>query len=828
VAESVLLVSRDPLLSMSLAALARGRLLVVRVDPSHRPWAWPAEAISTVVLDLGAKERGAACSWVRQHYQGTLVVLVRAGEQESSLPPDPNRLVLHRPLGVPDLINILTDLAATGGPAGRLSQPQTSGLASGQDPARSDLPPATTAQRRRRLGFPSIPARPTPTVAAGRLVAGHTTEAMSSPVPTDRAARPADSPKPARDRSPRPRRPSAIGWAIAQGVLLGVLVVTVVVGAWLVVGLLHAREDLRAQATAYRTELTRAEEALGSADPAAAKAAIRAATLHLNHAEAITARRPMRVAARLPVLASGVSDVRHLVAAARNLASAGDRAVAVSSHLQSGRFVALERGRFDLEALDDVIAQAKGLVDELDRVRVQLALVRGGSLAAGADQIKRWALQRLDEAAARARRVAATLQALRAALGADSARTYLVILTNPAELHPGGGAPVAVLTVRTDEGVVEVNTRDGDIAENVHNTQATWTAVTGDPWARGGKFTQFSLANSSPHFPTSGQELLRGYAAGGRSTPDGVIGIDPFVMRALLRATAPVTVPGYGKLTADNCVKRMTHDAYVRWPSREQRHGYNEALLRTLVGRLLSGPDLVTTGRILGAAGARRQLQIYAADPAVQRALVGNRMHAGLSQSEQDYLGVFTLNTNRSRMDYFQRRSIQHLVRLRPDGSAEVTRTIRIDNDVPPSEPIQSGAEDGYASGRAAAVLANYLPSGATLQGTTRDGRSARPSVVTERGRLLVRVDIDLAPRQSTSVTLRYLTSGSATAEGEFRYRLTADPQVLIRAPSLRVDVVVPPGVKISAPPGWTAEDAMFTLNRPFTDAIDTAFDVSR
>jgi hypothetical protein len=125
----------------------------------------------------------------------------------------------------------------------------------------------------------------------------------------------------------------------------------------------------------------------------------------------------MRVAAHLPVLAAGVSDVRHLLAAARNLASAGDRAVAVSVHLQSGRFAVLERGRFDLDALDDAIAQAKGLVKELDRVRAELALVRGGPLAPGADQTKRWALERLGEAAARARAVLPTLQALPAALG---------------------------------------------------------------------------------------------------------------------------------------------------------------------------------------------------------------------------------------------------------------------------------------------------------------------------------------------------------------------------------------------------------------------------
>jgi hypothetical protein len=875
VAVPVLLVSSDPLLGTSLEALAQGRLWVTRIDPSHRPSIWPGRTTSTVVLDLGAGERAAAYSWVREHHAGRVVVLLRPGEQGSSLPPDPDQLVLRRPLGLFDLVEILAGLDATKGPVGRssgqVSPPKTGGepanSETGRVPADSDLMQASTKQRRLRLGLLSSPASPATTAAPGTLAAGPTTgaipatEQVASPKETARgpagsraaaskteaaraaATRPApDRHQPAAEQPPRPRRPPADDRSgarpkrrlerrrltIARGVLWGALGVVVVAGGWLALGLLQAREDLGVESIGLRTDLTKAQAALRRGDPDAAKTAIRAASRDLDVAEAITARRPMRVAARLPVLGSGVNDVKHLLAAARNLTNAADQAVAVSVHLQSGRFAVLEHGRFDLNALDDAVAQAKGLVAELDQVRAELAQVRGGPLAPGADQTKRWALERLDEAVARARPVVPTLQALPAAVGAGHARTYLVALTNPAELRPGGGVPLAVLEVALDKGVVEVRARDGEIAENVHNTQVTWPAVSGDPWARQGRFTQFSQANSSPHFPTSGQELLRAYAARGRSTPDGVIAMDPLAMRALLRATGPITVAGYGRLTAGNCVQRTTHDAYVRWPSREQRRRYNEALLNALVERLLSGRDLVATGKVLGAAGARRQMQIYAADPALQRVLANNGMSGGLSNAGHDYLGVYTLNTNRSRMDYFQRRSIHHLVQLRPNGSAEVTRTITIDNDVPPSEPIQDGADTGYASGRAAAVVANYLPPGATLEQTTRDGRPVRPSVAGEDGRPLVRVDVDLAPGQSTSLTVRYSTGKAMPADGGFRYRLTADPQVLVRAPGLRIDVVAPPGMKLSAPPGWAIEDATATLSRRFSDAIDTTFDVVR
>jgi Protein of unknown function (DUF4012) len=827
--------------------------------------------MSTVVLDLGAEERAATYSWVRQHHSGRVVVLLTPGEQESDLPPDPDLVVLRRPVSPYDLVETLAGMDATSGPAGRFSFDRVFPPPTDLESASSDWQQTSTRERRPRLGSRSGPARPAPTGAPPALIAGPATGAIAATDPAAQFAPPVapsketaqdlagweqieseteaaqpptgpvpDDHEPAAEEPLRPSRPRADDrlrtwpkwWpksrylTIAHGILWGALVVVVVGGAWLALGLLQARADLAAEAVGLRTQLTKAEAALRRGDPDAASTAIQVASRNLDVAESITARRPMRVAAHLPVLGGDVSDVRHLLAAARDLTSATSRAVVVSVHLQSGRFAVLENGRFDLNALDDAVAQAKGLVEELNRVRAELAQVRGGPFAPGADQTKRWALERLDEAVARARPVVPTLQALPAAVGAGHARTYLVVLTNPAELRPGGGVPVAALEVTLDKGVVKVKSRQGEIAENVHSTQATWSAVAGDPWARGGKFTEFSLANSSPHFPTSGQELLRAYAATGRPAPDGVITMDPLAMRALLRDTGPITVAGYGRLTADNCVQQTTHDAYVRWPNREQRRGYNDALLDALVDRLLSGRDLVATGKVLGAAGPRRQMQIYATDPALQSVLANNGMYGGMSQAGQEYLAVYTLNTNRSRMDYFQHRSIHDLVQLRPDGSAEVTRTITLDSDVPPNEPIQSSAQTGYTSGRAAGILANYLPPGAKLEEVTSSGRPVRPSVGSENGRPLVRVDVDLAPGQSTSLTVRYLTPKAAPAKAGFHYRLTADPQVLVLAPSLRIDVVAPPGMKLSAAPGWTMETATATLSRRFSNAIDITFDV--
>ena len=1074
--ELVLLLSNDPSLGGTLEGLARGRMRVVGVDPARRPAVWPWPAAATVVLDLTRRDRDAVYPWVRQHHSGRVVVLLKPGEREASLPPDPDRLVIQRPFRLIDLIEVLAGPDASAGPtatpadgrssAARVSRPpgrrgplgrEPTETATAGPPAVSALPTrptpstaappagtgtpgppaasageaavragaprqqepsavepdvpaanpkeaarrapgweATTAELeaarqarkqrraaraakaasragkakvwppRRPVPSPGSATRPSPTSeaaavpedlpslsgptpaaevapgpsveappaveapasrakapaageapAAGGLAAG-VAEAPTAPpeVPAGRADAPTDpsqtlpssagtatrpQPPGSPPQGPAPTRPpdgtaaaaaSSVPHELKRGarraaewqattaepeaapqatverpaarattrapaapippagrgpaesrrlgpssgprrrlspalaVLLAALGALAVAGGWLGLGLLKAREDLRASASEYRNELTKAEAALRRGDPAAARAAIRAASRNLDAAEAVTARRPMRVAAHLPLLSSGVSDANHLLAAARNLTAAGDRAIAVSTHLQSGRFAVLERGRFDLAALEDAIRQAKSLVVELDSVRQELAQVRGGPFAPGSDETKRWALGRLDEAVTRARPVVSTLEALPAALGADAPRTYLVALTSPAELRPGGGVPLAVFQVGLNRGAVEVKARDGTIAENVHHAQATWPAVPGDPWAQAGRFTQFSLANSSPEFPTAGQELLRAYAARGRAKPDGVIAIDPLAMRALLQATGPVTVPGYGRLTAANCVQRTTHDAYLRWPDHPERRRFNDALLDALLVRLLSGRDLAATGKVLGAAGARRQMQVYLADPNLAKALAENGMDGALSPPGTDYLGVYTLNSNRSRMDYFQRREIHQLVQLRSDRSAEVTRTVTVANAVPPSEPIQDGAQDGYTSGRATAVLANYLPPGAKVEKATLDSRPVRWSEVREAGRSLVRVDVDLAPGQSAEFAIRYLTpKGTATKDG-FLYRFTADPQAMVRPPDLRVDVVAPPGMLIVPPAGWTVDGPQATLRQPLVEPIDATLDL--
>ena len=358
-------------------------------------------------------------------------------------------------------------------------------------------------------------------------------------------------------------------------------------GGWLGLGLVAARQDLLVGAAGVRDELARAETALARGRPDEAEAAVQAAQRSLAVAATVPERRELRVAARLPVLSGGIADTRRLLAAAGGLTGAGERAVAVVPHLRAGPAALLRGDRFDLDALDDAAAQAKGMVAELEAARAQLQEVKGGPLEPGVDETRRWALGQLDGALGRARPLAATLHALPAALGVGEPRRYLVVLARPA-----GGTPLAAREVVLDEGVIDLGPPDDLL-----------TVALRDPGPKAS-------------FPATGKAMLRAAGSGGRPRPDAVIALDPRATRMLLEATGPVAVPGYGRVDADT-VARLTRHADPR---------YRQAVLATLVARFLSGHDVVATGRVLGAAGAGHNVRAYAADPGLQRLLASHRL----------------------------------------------------------------------------------------------------------------------------------------------------------------------------------------------------------
>jgi hypothetical protein len=646
-------------------------------------------------------------------------------------------------------------------------------------------------------------------------------EVLSSPLPETAAAE---------ETGQGPRRLAgslrALSRRPARDTVITAVAIMLLLTAWFVVGLLRSARELNLAARAARTELATVDSALTAGNPAKARRALEGVEVKLSGADAVAARQPMPLAARLPVLSAAVQDLRHLLGAAHSATRAAGLAIAIYDQADSGRPTPLFRDqRVDLATLGRMRRQADRLSHELTAARRQLRSVRAGPLAPGAARARSSGLRQLDQLEARVRTLVPTLELLPSVLGDDRPRTYLIVLTTSAELRPSGGTPLAAVRARVDAGRIVI--QEGDARVSLHHAKARWRAVPGDPWATGGRFDDFSMANSSPHFPTSGQELLAAYRVLTGTRPDGVLCVDPMALRALLRTTGPVSVPGYGNVTAANVGRLTMRQAYDRWPEAVERRRYNQQLVGAILRRFLDGQLLLRKLQALGAEAAERRVQLYAPDPRVQELLGRAGLDGALTPAAHDYLAVFTHNTNASRVDYFQRRSVDQRIQLRPDGSASVTRTIRVQNRAPVSGALDPARQTGYTSAYSRATVATYLPPRGRLGSVQVDGRPVRAAVAEEAGRPLVRVATELAPGRGVTVRVGYLLPPPPGRQGDaVAYELVADPQPMAEPPQLRIQVVAPEGTTIRPRPGWTVQASSARATIRFNRTIRSHLEV--
>jgi hypothetical protein len=426
----------------------------------------------------------------------------------------------------------------------------------------------------------------------------------------------------------------------------------------------------------------------------------------------------------------------------------------------------------------------------------------------------------------RLRPINEVVRVLPPAIGGAGPRTYLVAISNSSELKAWGGAPLAIALLRLDRGRVSV-LRSGALSEQQLRGLISWAYVPGDPWHPPGSRTLFSSSGLSPNFPTSGEEILRAFQTLTGVRADGVMAIDPTAVAGLLDVSGPVTTPGYGKVGADDVVRLLLADSYRRYPDKEVRRRYNQQLMDALIARVLQGGHLLGQVRGMGVAARERHLQLYFRDRRLQDVTRAHGLAGALSPAAQDYLGVFTVNSNASKTDYFQRRQIEQRVRLAADGSARIERVIRLANTAPPQPG--SDPRTGYTTGWSRPSVAVYVPGAAAGVTVRFDGKPVGWSSFRELGRLMVRTRVWLPPRSAHTVTVSYRLPGAAVPTGDgLRYQLVADTQPIVHPARLRVVVVPPPGFDATARAPWSTSSGALVAAEPLTSAATLTLDLTR
>jgi hypothetical protein len=334
-------------------------------------------------------------------------------------------------------------------------------------------------------------------------------------------------------------------------------------------------------------------------------------------------------------------------------------------------------------------------------------------------------LQRLPRYERQATSAAEGVDAMIRFLGGHGSRRYLFLSQNPDEIRPTGGfiGTYGLLTaapgeVRLDQFEPVGNFRQRHPEAALPGPTPAALQFTSDPYV-----FPHALANvnTTADFSEAGRRAAALWNAAGEPPVDGVVSFTPLFLVRILGVLGPVVVPGYGEtVDQDNLIERF--DFYTRQLETDvyldvERKGFLSALGDVVMQHLLAAPSAKwqALADAVGHSFAAREAMAWSSDPVVQSALAKRGWDGVLPATSGDFFYNAEVSYP-AKVSRDVRRTFDHHVQLRADGSARVTTTMTVNNTRSFSPLLNPGAKS---------YVTLYGPAGAVL-----DPASDRPHVL--------------------------------------------------------------------------------------------------
>ena len=600
------------------------------------------------------------------------------------------------------------------------------------------------------------------------------------------------SPSPAKRRLVTPGR-----------VVLGLFLLVVALG-------LLAIPFLKApgHAQGAKTDLEAAKVSLEAGDLEAAEASVQSARRHADEVQGAMQGIGGDVWSFVPVVGRPVADVRHLGNALDHLTSAAEVALETWPAVNGDDATLFSDGAIDIATLQSVLGAVDEVSGDLDSAQLELGEVSDSAVGVGTrlSEARDQATDVVAPVAATARRAEKLAGVLPDLFGVEGDRTYLLALLNPSEQRFSGGAPLTVVPMEVSDGQLSMgdarDTTDPDLFR-----VGRWDKVEGNPF-HDGKL-RLSTATFAPDWSVSGEELLRGWERRTDQEVDGLVAVDVVALADMLRVTGPVEAPLYGTLDASNFTQKLVGD-YDTYPDNDARKGLNRAIVPVFADRVFEPGNSLEKIESLRSSAQGRHFALWMRDPELQAAITDVGLAGDLSDTSHDYIAVFNQNTNISKSDYWQRRTVTSDVTLRPDGSASVLLTISVHNDSPPYGANQEFGDPRGGSSRTrwnGMSLGVFLPRDVTITSAFTNGQANGTDVFDYYGRPYKLLRLTLPPTETREAVLEYDVPAAADAlgDGSLRYHLDLTPQGMVTPEAVSVNVKFPQGYDVSElPEGWT------------------------
>lgn len=510
----------------------------------------------------------------------------------------------------------------------------------------------------------------------------------------------------------------------------------------------------------------------------------------------------------LPILAPAADDAARMADAIDDLTAVAEAGVAIYPRLTGDEGNLVTNGKVDLSTL-------AGVLDSFDDVRAHVAQAQASLSAVEADapliggqiaELRDDGLEGLEPVGRGVDALAPLAGVLPDLLGRNGRRDYLIAILNPAEQLYSGGTPLTFTPMSVRDGRIEMGVPQDTATHGAAFVPRYWPKVDGNPFHRGK--LRIGTATFAPDWSVSGEEALRAWRSLRSKQMDGLIAIDVMALRDLVAITGPLDVPFYGEVNADNFVQTLI-GSYDSIPDYRVRHQINQALVPIFRDRLFRTGQFVEKFQALKDNADARHFAVYLSDAAEQKAFATVGLTGELSDTDHDYLGVFTQNAVPSKTDYWQSRTLTSDIVLEADGTAHVTATTRIHNDSTPYPFRGPDPRQGYSTRFATLSVAQFLPRGATDVEARVDETFFEPNIGDFYGRPFLRRTVVFEPQATHELAVAYdVPKAADVTDDELTYRLDIDPQGLVRPSAVNVFVHLPPGSEVvELPEGWVEID---------------------
>ena len=514
-----------------------------------------------------------------------------------------------------------------------------------------------------------------------------------------------------------------------------------------------------------------------------------------------------RVLARLPFIGADARAARSLAAAAGLLSGVGTELAALAHDL-SGEHGAIgdgliENGRLRLDQLQSAGEVLVSVHRDVVRATEVLAATPAPRLGVLRDAMSA-AHHGATGAEETLRKVSAVAGAATDLFGGDGPRRYLLAFQAPSEARGSGGLFGLFAILEMNDGAIKIGNISRPPEALLASDAPQIVPVEAPDWFVSKYESEGSLWNSSevnlsPHFPTVAAALLRMYEQVEDLRLDGVLALDPNALASLMAATGPIDTPGLGTITSTNAERSIMRDSYVELTPEEQNVNLG-LLLDELFARLRAGDvDGAAFLQGVGEAASGGNLKFYVRDADSADAL-------SIAEADGDFTDfgpiqqmVWHNSSSVSKIDWFLHRTLETVVRLQPDGSAQVTTRILVENRAPDGPPslLLGGLAEGYPAGSNRMRLDMFIPRGARLT-SCKDGETeVQPERGEEAGYPTAWLNVIMGPRSERLFEITYEVDRAVDVEDAEVFGFTLYPHAAVRPDGYLLTIYPPDGYRL-------------------------------